>query len=62
MIRCTARTRSEKNRCVREIGHAGLHRVVVEKKVNEFSDSNAEHPLTGFTTAELNAIIKGDFE
>jgi hypothetical protein len=62
MIRCTATTRhhDNPNRCVRQIGHAGLHRVIVEKKVNEFSDSNANYPKTGFTKDEIAAIIKGD--
>lgn len=61
MIRCTAMTRHHENpnRCVREIGHPGLHRVVVEKKINEFGDANANFPKTGFSKEELKAIAEG---
>lgn len=62
MIRCTATTRhkANPNRCIRRIGHVGLHRVLVENQINEFSESNADYPVTGFTEDELKAIIKGD--
>ncbi len=63
MILCTATTRHEANpnRCIRWIGHGGLHRVLLpDGKINEFSDSNAIYPPTGFTKEEILAIIKGD--
>lgn len=63
MIRCTATSKAaHKNRCVRWIGHGGNHRVIIEGKVCEFSDSNADHPPTGFPKKELEAIARGDFE
>ena len=62
MIRCTATTRhvANPNRCIRKLGHTGAHRVRVEKKINEFSDSNAVYPPTEFTKQELKAITKGE--
>ena len=62
MIRCTATTRhvQSPNRCIRPIGHTGLHRVLVEKKVNEFDSNNAKFPKTEFTKKELKAIIEGE--
>ena len=62
MIRCTANTVHVKapNRCVRQIGHAGLHRVFIEGKVNEFDSTNAVFPKTAFTEEELEAIARGE--
>ncbi len=62
MIRCTATTVhvAAPNRCVRQMGHTGLHVVMIEGKVNEFDSTNAKFPKTDFTKDELEAIARGE--